>query len=184
MVPLTRRLRFLVAVRPGLNEPAMSARMAATLDRLSEGRLPINVAAGGDPAELRGDGVWLDHEARYAAADDFLHIWRRLMRGETVDFRGQHMVIDRPSQVWCADITCLPMRRGFLHLVAVMDWATRKMLSWRVSDTMDVEFCIEALEEALGRYGHPEIPARCGASSRQHRPGEPAQSQPVVATPA
>ena len=94
MVPLTRRLRFLVAVRPGLNEPAMSARMAATLDRLSEGRLLINVVAGGDPAELRGDGVWLDHEARYAATDEFLHIWRRLMRGETVDFRGQHMAIE------------------------------------------------------------------------------------------
>ena len=94
MVPLTRRLRFLVAVRPGLNEPAMSARMAATLDRLSEGRLLINVVAGGDPAELRGDGVWLDHEARYAATDEFLHIWRRLMQGETVDFRGQHMAIE------------------------------------------------------------------------------------------
>ena len=94
MVPLTRRLRFLVAVRPGLNEPAMSARMAATLDRLSEGRLLINVVAGGDPAELRGDGVWLDHDARYAATDEFLHIWRRLMQGETVDFRGKHMAIE------------------------------------------------------------------------------------------
>jgi alkanesulfonate monooxygenase len=94
MVPLTRRLRFLVAVRPGLNEPAMSARMAATLDRLSEGRLLINVVAGGDPAELRGDGVWLDHDARYAATDEFLHIWRRLMQGETVDFRGEHMAIE------------------------------------------------------------------------------------------
>ncbi len=94
MVPLTRRLRFLVAVRPGLNEPAMSARMAATLDRLSEGRLLINVVAGGDPAELRGDGVWLDHDARYEATDEFLHIWRRLMRGETVDFRGKHMAIE------------------------------------------------------------------------------------------
>ncbi len=94
MVPLTRRLRFLVAVRPGLNEPAMSARMAATLDRLSEGRLLINVVAGGDPAELRGDGVWLDHDERYAAADEFLHIWRRLMRGESVEFRGSHMAIE------------------------------------------------------------------------------------------
>jgi len=94
MVPLTRRLRFLVAVRPGLNEPSMSARMAATLDRLSEGRLLINVVAGGDPAELRGDGVWLDHDARYEATDEFLTIWRRLMTGETVDFRGKHMSIE------------------------------------------------------------------------------------------
>jgi putative transposase len=51
----------------------------------------------------------------------------------------------------------LPMRRGFLYLVAVMDWATRKVLAWRVSNTMDVEFCIEALEEALAQFGRPEI---------------------------
>ena len=67
------------------------------------------------------------------------------------------LVIDRPDQVWCADITYIPMRRGFLYLVAVMDWATRKVLSWRVSNTMDVEFCIAALEEALARFGQPEI---------------------------
>lgn len=68
------------------------------------------------------------------------------------------MVIDRPNQVWCTDLTYIPMRRGFLYLAAVMDWATRKVLSWRVSDTMDVEFCAEALQEALARFGRPEIP--------------------------
>jgi putative transposase len=67
------------------------------------------------------------------------------------------LVIDRPNQVWCADITYLPMRRGFLYLVAVMDWATRKVLAWRVSNTLDVEFCLEALEEALARFGRPEV---------------------------
>jgi putative transposase len=67
------------------------------------------------------------------------------------------LVIDRPNQVWCADITYLPMRRGFLYLVAVMDWATRKVLAWRVSNTLDVEFCLEVLEAALGRFGRPEI---------------------------
>jgi putative transposase len=67
------------------------------------------------------------------------------------------LVIDRPNQVWCADITYLPMRRGFLYLVAVMDWATRKVLAWRVSNTLDVEFCLEALEEALARFGSPEV---------------------------
>ena len=75
-------------------------------------------------------------------------IWPYLLR---------NMVIDRPNQVWCADITYIPMRRGFLYLVAVMDWSTRKVLSWRVSNTMDVAFCIEALEEALARFGRPEI---------------------------
>ena len=67
------------------------------------------------------------------------------------------MVIERPNQVWCADITYIPMRRGFLYLVAVMDWASRKVLSWRVSNTMEADFCIEALEEALQRFGKPEI---------------------------
>jgi len=69
----------------------------------------------------------------------------------------QNMTVDRANQVWCTDITYIPMRRGFLYLVAVMDWATRKVLSWRVSNTMDVDFCIEALEEALARFGRPEI---------------------------
>jgi putative transposase len=67
------------------------------------------------------------------------------------------VIVDRPNQVWCTDITYIPMRRGFLYLVAIMDWATRKVLSWRVSNTMDVDFCLEALEEALARFGRPEI---------------------------
>jgi putative transposase len=67
------------------------------------------------------------------------------------------LMVDRPNQVWCADITYIPMRRGFLYLVAVMDWATRKVLAWRVSNTMDVAFCIEALREALARFGRPAI---------------------------
>jgi alkanesulfonate monooxygenase len=91
MVPLTERLRFLVAVRPGLSEPSMTARMAATLDRLSGGRLLVNVVAGGDLAELAGDGVFLDHGARYEATDEYLTVWRRLLAGETVDFEGRHL---------------------------------------------------------------------------------------------
>lgn len=67
------------------------------------------------------------------------------------------LVITRPNQVWCADLTYIPMRRGFLYLVAIMDWSTRKVLSWRVLNTMDVEFCLEALEEALDRFGKPEV---------------------------
>ena len=67
------------------------------------------------------------------------------------------MVIEQPNQVWCADITYIPMRRGFLYLVAVMDWATRKVLAWRVSNTMDTAFCVEALEEALAHHGGPGI---------------------------
>ena len=67
------------------------------------------------------------------------------------------MKIDRPNRVWCADITYIPVQRGFLYLVAIMDWATRQVLAWRLSNTMDAGFCIEALTEALSRYGKPEI---------------------------
>jgi putative transposase len=67
------------------------------------------------------------------------------------------LAIMRPDQVWCSDITYIPMRRGFLYLVAIMDWHSRRVLSWRLSNTMDVTFCTEALEEALARHGKPEI---------------------------
>jgi putative transposase len=67
------------------------------------------------------------------------------------------LAIDRPGQVWCADITYIPVQRGFLYLVAIMDWATRHVLAWRLSNTMDTRFCLEALAEALARHGRPEI---------------------------
>jgi alkanesulfonate monooxygenase len=95
MVPLTQRLRYLVAVRPGLSEPAFAARMAATLDRLSGGRLLVNVVAGGDPLELRGDGVFLNHDERYAVTDEFLAIWRKLMQGEEVTETYEHLRIEK-----------------------------------------------------------------------------------------
>ncbi len=65
--------------------------------------------------------------------------------------------INRPNMVWCSDITFVPMRRGFMYLVAVMDWHSRKALSWRLSNTLDSDFCVEAIEEAIERYGRPEI---------------------------
>ena len=65
--------------------------------------------------------------------------------------------VDRPNQVWCADITYLPMQRGFLYLVAIMDWFTRKVLAWRISNTLEADFCVETLNEAIHRFGPPEI---------------------------
>ncbi len=65
--------------------------------------------------------------------------------------------VDPPNQVWCADITYLPMRRGFLYLVAIMDWHTRKVLAWRISNTLEAEFCVDALNEAIHKFGPPEI---------------------------
>lgn len=69
----------------------------------------------------------------------------------------RELTIERPNQVWAADITYIPIGRGFLYLVAVMDWASRAVLAWRLSNTMDVSFCVSALEEALARFGRPEI---------------------------
>ncbi|ALC80496.1 MULTISPECIES: FMNH2-dependent alkanesulfonate monooxygenase [Bacillus] len=90
----TRNLKFLVAVRPGLMQPSVAARMAATLDRISEGRVLINVVAGGNSKELEGDGLFLDHDERYEAADEFLDIWRSLLSGETVTYNGKHVNIN------------------------------------------------------------------------------------------
>jgi putative transposase len=67
------------------------------------------------------------------------------------------LAIQRPNQVWCADITYIPLPRGFLYLVAIMDWASRAVLAWRLSNTMDTSFCVSALEEALAKFGTPEI---------------------------
>ena len=67
------------------------------------------------------------------------------------------VAIERPNHVWCADITYIPVQKGFLYLVAVMDWATRRVLAWRLSNTLDARFCTDALTEALERYGRPEI---------------------------
>ena len=69
----------------------------------------------------------------------------------------RNLAITRPGQVWCSDITYIPVKNGFLYLVAIMDWATRKVLSWRLSNTLDASFCVEALEEAIAKYGRPEI---------------------------
>jgi alkanesulfonate monooxygenase len=95
LIAATKRLKFLVAVRPGLSSPALSARMAATFDRLSKGRLLINVVTGGDQSELEGDGVFVDHDARYQITDEFLSIWREHLRtaheGESVEFEGQYL---------------------------------------------------------------------------------------------
>lgn len=89
----TSDLKFLVAVRPGLMQPSVAARMASTMDRLSDGRLLVNVVAGGDPYELAGDGMFISHDERYKATEEFLTVWRGLMRGETVTYEGDHIKV-------------------------------------------------------------------------------------------
>lgn len=94
LAPITKRLRYLVAVRPGLQPPSLAARMAATLDRLSEGRLLINVVTGGDPVENKGDGIFLSHAERYQVTREFLDVYSRLLKGEKVDFNGEHIRVE------------------------------------------------------------------------------------------
>ncbi len=94
LAPLTRQLRFLVAVRPGLSSPSLAARMTATLDRISQGRLLINVVTGGDPVENKGDGIHLGHDDRYAVTREFLTVYKALLAGETVNFTGKHIRVE------------------------------------------------------------------------------------------
>ena len=92
LAPETTRMRFLVAIRPGLVSPTLAARMTATFDRLSKGRILINVVTGGDPIELAGDGIFHEHDERYAVTDEFLTIWRAVLRGDdSVNYEGRHL---------------------------------------------------------------------------------------------
>jgi alkanesulfonate monooxygenase len=93
LVTHTQKMRFLVAVRPGLVSPGVAARMAATFDRLSNGRLLINVVTGGDPVELAGDGLHLNHDDRYKLTDEFLTVWRQIVGGELTNFQGDYFNI-------------------------------------------------------------------------------------------
>ncbi|MFC0283153.1 FMNH2-dependent alkanesulfonate monooxygenase [Camelimonas abortus] len=94
LAEVTSQLKFLVALRPGVVTPSFAARQTAALDRLSNGRLLLNVVVGGVPAELAGDGIYLSHDERYAQAGEFLTIWRRLMAGETVSFDGKYYKVE------------------------------------------------------------------------------------------
>ena len=82
---------------------------------------------------------------------------RRHPRHPVYPYLLRNLAIDRPNQVWATDVTYIPMARGFVYLVAVLDWFSRRVLSWRISNSMTADFCVEALEEAISRYGAPEI---------------------------
>jgi alkanesulfonate monooxygenase len=94
VAPFTERLKYLVAVRPGLQSPSVAARMTATLDRVTDGRLLINVVTGGDPVENKGDGVFLPHNERYEVTREFLTVYSDLLAGKTVNFDGKHIQIE------------------------------------------------------------------------------------------
>jgi alkanesulfonate monooxygenase len=104
IAPWTERLKFLLALRPGVQTPAHWARESATLDRITEGRLLLNVVTGANPKELAGDGIYLDHAQRYGQTDEFLTIWRRHFTEASVDFEGRYLscrggrLVHRPVQ--------------------------------------------------------------------------------------
>jgi alkanesulfonate monooxygenase len=95
LVPVTSRIKLLVALRTSVSSPTVTARQAASLDEALGGRLLLNVVPGGDASELAAEGVYLKHDERYEAADEFLTVWRRVLQGETVDFEGKHINVKR-----------------------------------------------------------------------------------------
>jgi alkanesulfonate monooxygenase len=102
LVPVTTKLKFLVAIRPGITSPTAAARMAATFDRLSGGRLLINVVTGGDPDEALGDGVYLSHDERYEVTDEFLQIWREAVAGNAITLNGKHLHVEKAKVLYPA----------------------------------------------------------------------------------
>jgi alkanesulfonate monooxygenase len=100
LVPATTRLKFLVAIRPGIISPTAAARMAATFDRLSNGRLLINVVTGGDPDEALGDGVFLTHDERYEVTEEFLQIWREAVAGQPISLSGKHLRVENAKVLY------------------------------------------------------------------------------------
>jgi putative transposase len=114
---------------------------------------------------LRGEGIAIGREL-VAAMMRRMGIEALYRRPNTSKPAGGHKIypyllhglpVERPNQVWAMDITYIPMPRGFVYLAAVVDWFSRRVLAWRLSITLEVEFCLEAVEEALARYGRPEI---------------------------
>ena len=123
------------------------------LRRPSDGASPAprgraDRAAPGRPSDAPDGASGNLSGAAHQRAPPRARVYPYLLRG---------LAIERSNHVWCADITYMPVQRGFLYLVAIMDWASRYVLAWRLSNTLDASFCIEALDEALARHGRPEI---------------------------
>jgi len=120
LLGFTEQLKFIVAVRPGLVGPSAAARMAATFDRMSTGRLIVNVVGGGDPVELAGDGIYLDHGGRYELMDEFLQVWRALVTGQAFTFEGRHINISNGRVLFpCVQDPHPPLFMGASSLAAM-----------------------------------------------------------------
>jgi len=167
-LPLTRQAEVLGLSRGSLYyqpRPVPAADLAV-MRRIDELHLDYPFAGSRMLRDLlRGEGIAIGRErvASMMRRMGIEALYRRPHTSKPADghkiypylLRG--LVVERANQVWAMDITYIPMARGFVYLAAVLDWFSRRVLAWRVSITMEVEFCLEALEEALARYGRPEI---------------------------
>jgi putative transposase len=167
-LPLVRQAELLKLSRGCLyykNRPVTAAALAI-MRRIDQLHLDYPFAGSRMLRDLlRGEGVEIGRErvARMMRRMDIVAIYRRPNTSKpspghkVYPYLLRGLTVDRPNQVWAMDITYIPMARGFVYLVAVVDWSTRRVLSWRVSTGMEVDFCLEAVEEALAKYGRPEI---------------------------
>lgn len=167
-LPLTRQAKILKLSRSGLYyrpRPVPPADLAV-MRRIDELHLDYRFAGSRMLRDLlRGEGVEIGRQrvARMMKRMGIEALYRRPNTSKPTPghkiypylLRG--LAVERPNQVWAMDITYIPMARGFVYLAAVVDWFSRRVLAWRVSITMEVEFCLEAVEEALARHGRPEI---------------------------
>ena len=167
-LPLTRQARVLKLSRSSLYYQPCSVSPAdlAIMRRIDELHLDYPFAGSRMLRDLlRGEGVGIGraHVITLMKRMGIEAIWRRPNTSKPAPGHKIHpyllrgLVVDRPDQVWAMDISYIPMARGFVYLAAVIDWFTRKVLAWRVSITMELDFCLEAVEEALSRHGKPEI---------------------------
>ena len=167
-LPLVRQAELLKLSRGSLyykNRPVTAAALAI-MRRIDELHLEYPFAGSRMLRDLlRGEGVVIGRErvARMMRRMGVVAIYRRPNTSKPAPghkiypYLLRNLTIDRPNQVWAMDITYIPMARGFVYLAAVVDWFTRRILSWRVSTGMEVDFCLEAVEEALAKYGRPTI---------------------------
>jgi putative transposase len=167
-MPITRQCRLLELNRSSVYYQAVPLPEAtlALMRRIDEIHLEFPFYGSRrirDELEDRGEPVNRKRIQRLMRLMGLVALYPRLRtsipgKGHKIyPYLLRDLTIDRPKQVWASDIVYIPMAKGFMYLVAILDWHTRKVLSWRVSNTMDSDFCVEALEEALSRFGCPEI---------------------------
>jgi putative transposase len=167
-LPLTRQAELLNLSRSSLyyeskgpSEPDLA--LMREIDRLHLEYPFMGARMLRDTLKLRGYRVGRRHVARLMRLMSIEALYREKSTSRrnpahaVFPYLLRHLLIEKPNHVWSADITYIPMQRGFLYLFAIMDWATRRILAWRLSNTLTTDFCIDAAEDAIARYGRPEI---------------------------